>query len=409
MSAPLAKTRVLDMSRILAGPWASQLLADLGAEVIKVERPGSGDDTRGWGPPFLEPGPGQTRGDAAYYLAANRGKHSLAIDIARPEGQAVIRKLVGKSDVLLENYKLGGLAKYGLDYASLAALNPRLVYCSITGFGQSGPYAAQAGYDFIIQGMAGLMSVTGRADEEPGGEPLKVGVAVSDLFTGLYATIGILAALQEREASGRGQYIDLSLFDTQVALLANQALNYLVSGRQPPRLGNAHPNIVPYQVFATRDGHLILAVGNDSQFRRFCELAGRPELAADERFATNAGRVENRALLIPLIDEVMAKRDRDDWLAALSAAGIPGGPINTLPQVFADPQVKARGLETETRRPDGTVIPGVANPLRFSRTPLATGKAPPGLAEDTGFVLREIAGLSDEEIDDLRRQGVVAA
>jgi crotonobetainyl-CoA:carnitine CoA-transferase CaiB-like acyl-CoA transferase len=408
LSAPLAKIRVLDMSRILAGPWAGQLLADLGAEVIKIERPGSGDDTRGWGPPFLPPSPDGARGDAAYYLAANRGKHSLAIDISRPEGQAVIRKLVEKSDVLLENYKLGGLAKYGLDYASLAPLNPRLVYCSITGFGQSGPYAAQAGYDFIIQGMAGLMSVTGRADEEPGGEPMKVGVAVSDLFTGLYATIGVLAALQEREASGRGQYIDLALFDTQVALLANQALNYMVSGRQPPRLGNAHPNIVPYQVFATRDGHLILAVGNDGQFRRFCELAGRPELAADARFATNAGRVENRAQLISVLDEVMATRDRDDWLATLSAVGIPCGPINTLAQVFADPQVAARGLKTESRRADGSVIPGLANPLRFSRTPLAPGKAPPALAEDTGFVLREVAGLGEAEIDDLRRRGVIA-
>ena len=406
MSGPLANIRVLDLSRVLAGPWATQMLADFGAEVIKIEKPGEGDDTRGWGPPFVTNGDGTT-GDAAYFQSANRGKHSVAIDMARADGQQLIRQLAATADVVIENFKVGGLKKYGLDHDSLKQVNPRLIYCSITGFGQDGPYARRAGYDFMIQGMGGIMSITGQPDGAPGAEPMKVGVAFADIFTGLHAVIGITAALFHRERTGQGQYLDLALLDSQVAVLANQALNYLVGGRAPARLGNAHPNIVPYQTFATGDGYIIVAVGNDRQFREYCALIGVPELADDARFASNRARVENRAALIPLLQPPMARKTTAAWVAALEAAAIPCGPINTLDQVFSDPQVKARGLKVELTREDGTVVPGVANPIRFSETPVVYDKAPPQLGADTDRVLGQMLGLSSDQIKALRRDGTV--
>lgn len=381
MPGPLEGYRVLELSRILAGPWAGQIFADMGAEVIKVERPGEGDDTRHWGPPWLADGAGNATGEAAYFLGTNRGKKSLTIDIASPEGQQRVRELAIVSDVLIENYKVGGLAKYGLDYASLQALNPRLVYCSITGFGQTGPYAHRAGYDFLLQGMGGLMSVTGEPDGRPGGGPQKVGVAVIDILTGLYASIAVQAALLERVRSGLGQYIDLALLDVGVACLANQAMNYLVGGTVPQRLGSAHPNIVPYQAFAAADGHLILAVGNDTQFRRFCEVAGWPTLADDPRYASNRGRVANREELCAYISVLIKTRTIDDWLAALEAVGVPCGPINTIDRVFADPQVRARGMVQALPHPSGVDVPVVRNPIRFSRTPIETVAAPPLLGQ----------------------------
>ena len=406
MTAPLASLRVLDLTRVLAGPWATQTLADLGAEVIKVEKPGEGDDTRGWGPPFVTK-PDGSSGDAAYFLSTNRGKRSVEIDMASPEGQALIRGLAERSDVLVENFKVGGLKKYGLDYESLKSHNPRLVYCSITGFGQTGPYAQRAGYDFMIQGMAGLMSITGQPDGAPGAEPMKVGVAFADIFTGLYATIGILAALAYREQSGEGQFIDMALLDSQVAVLANQALNYLVSGKPPTRLGNAHPNIVPYQTFATADGHIIIAVGNDRQFREFCRIAGVADLAADERFSSNRKRVENRAALVAPLAEAMRARTTAEWVAALEAAAVPCGPINRLDQVFADAQVKARGLSLDLTRPDGTVTPGVANPIRLSASPIEHTRAAPALGADTDEVLARVLGMDAGTIERLREAGVI--
>ncbi|HEV2747494.1 MAG TPA: CaiB/BaiF CoA-transferase family protein [Allosphingosinicella sp.] len=364
MDEPLAGLRVVELARILAGPWAGQLLADLGAEVIKVERPGSGDDTRGWGPPFVEKG-----GSAAYFHSCNRGKASVAIDLATSEGQERVRKLAADADVLIENFKVGGLARYGLDYRSLSQLNPRLVYCSITGFGQTGPYAARAGYDFMIQGMGGIMDLTG----DPEGEPQKIGVAFADIFTGVYATTAILAALRGREASGTGCHIDMALLDVQVAVLANQAMNYLVSGEVPHRMGNAHPNIAPYQSFAAADGFVIIAVGNDGQFRKLCELLGLPALAEDGRFLSNAGRVRNRDALSAALAAPLRQRQRDELLAALSGAGVPAGPINDLAQVFADPQVIARGMRNET---DG--VPAVASPIVIDgRRQVAAGGSPP--------------------------------
>src|SRR6266550_803283 len=341
MPGPLAHLTILDLSRVLAGPWCTQLLADLGATVIKIERPGTGDDTRAWGPPYLKDADGSDTSEAAYYLCCNRGKLSVAVDFTTEDGQTIVRDLARQVDVLVENYKVGGLAKYGLDYASIAALNPRLVYCSITGFGQDGPYAARAGYDFIIQGMGGFMSVTGERDDLPGGGPQKAGIAISDLMTGMYACTAILAAIAQRELSGAGQYIDVSLLDAQVAMMAVMNMNYLVSGTPPDRAGNAHQNIVPYQVFACADGHLILAVGNDAQFARFCEIAGKTEWARDPRFTANAERVKRRDVLVPLIEAVMHSRTQGEWLAALEAVGVPCGPINRLDQVFADPQVRA--------------------------------------------------------------------
>ncbi len=414
--APLSQIRVLELSRILAGPWAGQTLADLGARVIKVERPGTGDDTRSWGPPFAkrpgDPADGPT-GDAAYFLCANRGKRSVTIDFTQPEGQKIVRALARQSDVVIENFKVGGLEKYGLDYASLRADNPGLVYCSITGFGQTGPYRERPGYDFLIQGMSGLMSITGEPDSAPGGKPVKVGVAVTDLLTGLYAVIAIQGALAHRANTGVGQHIDLSLLDVQAAALANQALNYLVSGRAPGRLGNAHPNIVPYEAFQTSDGHIILAVGNDAQFARFCEVAGRRELADDARFASNPSRVENRDSLIPLLKKLLKARSSADWLAALEQAGVPCGPINDIEQLFADPQVKARGLQIAIPDPDrtaggdGSAQPGVASPIRFSETPIQYELPPPRLGQHTDEVLREELQLDAAERERLRDLGVI--
>ncbi len=406
MPGPLTGLRVLDLSRVLAGPWATQILADFGAEVIKIEKPGEGDDTRGWGPPFLTNADG-TKGDAAYFLSANRGKWSVAIDMATAEGQRLIRDLAAKSDIVMENFKVGGLRKYGLDYESLKAVNPSLIYCSLTGFGQTGPYAQRAGYDFMIQGMGGIMSVTGQPDGTPGAEPMKVGVAFADIFTGLYCVIAIEAALFHRARTGQGQYIDVALLDTQVGVLANQALNYLVGGTPPTRLGNAHPNIVPYQTFATTDGHIIMAVANDRQFREYCAIIGVPQLAEDERFRLNRGRVVNRAELIPLLVEPMRARTTAEWVAAFESAAIPCGPINSIDQVFANEQVLARGLQIGLTREDGVQVPGVANPVVFSETPVDYAKAPPRLGDGTARVLREVLGMGAEEIDHLRAQQVI--
>lgn len=400
MAGPLSHIRVLELSRVLAGPWSAQTLADLGADVIKVERPGAGDDTRAWGPPWA--------GDqSAYFLSTNRGKRSITIDFERPEGQELVRKLAAQADVVIENFKVGGLVKYGLDYDSLKAVNPRLVYCSITGFGQTGPYRNRAGYDFMIQGMGGLMSITGQPDGEPGGGPVKVGVAVTDIFTGLYATIGIMGALAHRDRTGEGQQVDLALLDVQVAVLANQAMNCLVGGKAPQRLGNAHPNIVPYQAFATRDGHIILAVGNDGQFAKFCTVAGRPELAKDERYATNPARVANRKELVPLLEEVIRTRDSHDWLSALEEVGVPCGPINDLTAVFEDPQVKARNIHQDLPHPTQGSVPTVASPIRYSGTPLVHDTAPPTLGQHTDAVLAESLGLSEADIASLRDRGVI--
>jgi crotonobetainyl-CoA:carnitine CoA-transferase CaiB-like acyl-CoA transferase len=402
----LAGLRVLDLSRVLAGPWASQLLGDLGADVIKVEKPGSGDDTRGWGPPWLADVDGEPTTDAAYFLCTNRNKRSLTVDMTRPEGQAILRELAAKADVVLENFKVDGLKTYGLDYKSLAAINPRLVYCSITGFGQDGPYAARAGYDFLIQGMGGLMSVTGRADSEDGAGPQKVGVALTDILTGLYAGNAILAALLHREKTGQGQHIDLALLDVQVACLANQAMNYLVSGKAPQRMGNGHPNIVPYQDFPTADGDMILAIGNDGQFTRFCELAGHGEWAGDERFATNAARVKHRAELLPLLRQATVMKTTAEWIALLESAAVPCGPINDLAAVFADPQVSHRRLHVDLPHAAGGKAPQVANPIRYSVTPVAYDRAPPTLGQDTEAILKEL-GRSPGEIATLRAAGTI--
>jgi crotonobetainyl-CoA:carnitine CoA-transferase CaiB-like acyl-CoA transferase len=405
---PLSHLTVLDLSRVLAGPWCTQLLADLGAEVIKIEKPGSGDDTRSWGPPFLKDAQGRDTEEAAYYLACNRGKKSVAVDFTQSEGQAIVRDLACGADIVVENFKVGGLKKYRLDYPSLAAINPRLVYCSITGFGQTGPYRERAGYDFIIQGMGGFMSVTGERDDLPGGGPQKAGIAISDLMTGMYACTAILAAIAHRELSGAGQYIDVSLFDTQVAMMAVMNMNYLVSGTAPGRAGNAHQNIVPYQVFTCADGHLILAVGNDAQFARFCEVADKPEWARDPRFAANAERVKRRDVLVPLIDAVMRTRTQDEWLAALETVGVPCGPINRLDQVFADPQLLARGMRIDLPHPLSGTVPQVGNPLHFSATSVAYTHAPPLLGEHTAAVLSQRLGLSAESLADLAAHGIVA-
>lgn len=398
MSGPLSHVRVLELARILAGPWAGQVLADLGASVVKVERPQGGDDTRSWGPPFAE----GTR-ESAYFLSTNRGKRSITVDFEAAEGQSLIRALAENCDVLVENFKVGGLKKYGLDWETLRAINPRLIYCSITGFGQDGPYAHRAGYDFAIQAMGGLMSVTGAAD----GEPMKVGVAVTDVFTGLYAAIAILGALTHRERTGEGQWIDLSLLDTQVAVLANQALNYLVSGRPPGRLGNAHPNIVPYQAFATATGHMVIAVGNDGQFGRLCSVLGCGEWAADARFATNPARVANRAALVEMISKKLLARPAADWLAALEEVGVPAAPINDLGQVFADPQVTARGLRLDLAHPTAGCVPSVASPIRYSATPLSYERAPPLLGADTAAVLKEWLSLDVSDLSRLSAAGVI--
>ena len=406
-AAPLSHIRILDLSRVLAGPWCSQLLADLGAEVIKIERPGSGDETRAWGPPYLKDAEGKDTTEAAYYLAINRNKESVTVDLAHPEGQKIVRELAMKCDVVLENYKVGGLKKYGLDYESLSRLNPRLVYCSITGFGQNGPWADRPGYDFIIQGIGGLMSVTGEADGRPGGGPQKVGVALVDILTGLYAANAIQAALIEREKSGLGQHIDVSLLDTQVASLANLSLNYLCSGKSPQRMGNAHPNIAPYQVLATSDGHFIVAVGNDGQFRRFCEVLDLPGMADDDRFATNAARVRNRAELDAAIEARAKTQTKQYWLEKLEAADVPCGPINTLEEVFAEPQLAAREMLVTMPHPTAGNVRLVGNPIKLSRTPVSYRTPPPMLGEQTEMVLQNICKLTDEQINGLRETGTL--
>jgi len=403
----LDAVRVLDLTRVLAGPWCTQLLADLGADVIKVERPGSGDDTRAWGPPYLKDASGRDTTEAAYFLAANRGKRSVTIDISRPEGQQLVRRLVAQSDVLVENYKVGQLAGYGLDYASLAAINPRLVYCSITGFGQDGPYKDRAGYDFIIQAMAGFMSITGERDDLPGGGPQKAGVAISDLMTGLYAAVAILAAVLQRQHTGRGQHIDMALLDTAIAMLANMNTNYLTTGKAPGRAGNAHQNIVPYQVFHAADGEVVIAVGNDSQYARFCEIAGRPDLATDPRYAKNADRVRNRNQLVPLLEAIVGEKPAAFWADRLEAAGVPCGPINSIAQALADPQALARGLRIGLPHPTAGTVPLVGTPIRMSDSPPAYRRPPPLLGEHTEEVLREQAGFDVEAIAALRSRGIV--
>jgi crotonobetainyl-CoA:carnitine CoA-transferase CaiB-like acyl-CoA transferase len=398
--AALAGVRVLDLSRVLAGPWATQILGDLGAEVIKIERPGAGDDTRHWGPPFTQRPDGR-QGDAAYYLAANRNKRSVTIDFAKPEGAELVRRLAPHCQILVENFKTGGLKKYGLDYATISAINPSIVYCSITGFGQNGPYSKRAGYDYIIQGMGGLMSLTG----EPAGEPMKSAVAVADLFTGMYATVAILAALRHAERTGQGQHIDASLLDSQVAMLANLGANYLVSGETPQRLGNQHASVAPYQVLATADGHIILAVGNDGQFRDFCAVAGLG-LCDDPRFSTNEARVLNRTELTAALVRIMATKTTAQWIALLEDAGVPCGPINTLDQVYADPHVVARGAVESVTRADGGEVKLAANPLRMSETPPQTRLPPPLLGQDTEQVLNDLLKLDSAELRLLRDKGV---
>jgi crotonobetainyl-CoA:carnitine CoA-transferase CaiB-like acyl-CoA transferase len=402
----LSHIRVLDLSRVLAGPWAAQTLGDLGAEIIKIERPGSGDDTRLWGPPYLKDRQGRDTADAAYFLCANRNKKSLAIDLTQPAGQALVRELAQGCDVLIENFKVGSLKQYGLDHASLMALNPRLVYCSITGFGQDGPYAHRAGYDFLMQGMGGLMSITGRADGEEGAGPVKVGVALTDILTGLYASTAILAALQSREVTGQGQHIDLALLDVQVACLANQGMNHLY-GKEPVRMGNAHPNTVPYQDFPTADGYMILAIGNDSQFANFCVASGHPEWAEDPRFRIGSARVANRQVLIPMLRQLTVGRPTHEWVALLEKAGVPCGPINRVADVFDDPQVRARGTQISMAHPVGGDIPLVASPIRLSGTPVQYRSAPPLLGQHSREVLAEVLGLSSDAIANLIEQGVV--
>jgi crotonobetainyl-CoA:carnitine CoA-transferase CaiB-like acyl-CoA transferase len=388
-SGPLAHIRVLDLSRVMAGPWAGQVLADLGADVIKVERPGAGDDTRGWGPPFLKNKAGNDTRDAGYFLAVNRGKRSIALDLADAEGQRIVRALAARADIVLENFKAGALRKFGLDYAALSAVNPRLIYCSITGFGQDGPRRDAAAYDFMIQGMCGLMSVTGEADGKPGGGPQKVGVPIVDIMTGMYAAVAVLAALARR-ATGRGDHIDIGMLDVGVAMLANQAMNALLSGRTPARNGNAHPNIQPQDVFAARDGHLVLAVGNDEQFARLCAVLDRSELAQDERFRTNAARVRNNAALTPIIAAILSGRERAHWVDACGRAGVPCGPINTIPEALADPQIRHRGMVIELAHALAGRVPQVASPMRFANAPLAYERAPPLLGEHTEEILREL-------------------
>jgi formyl-CoA transferase len=403
----LSHIRVLDLTRVLAGPWCAQTLADLGADVIKVERPGVGDDTRHWGPPYLTTPDGADTREAAYYICANRNKRSVTVDIATPEGQKIVRELAAASDVVLENYKVGQLEKYGLDYASLAKIKPDLVYCSVTGFGQTGPLAERAGYDFIVQGMGGFMSITGERDGLPGGGPQKAGVAIADLMTGMYASVAVLAALAHRDRTGAGQHIDMALLDVQVAMLANMGSNYLASGQPPTRWGNAHPNIVPYQAFQTNDGWIIVAVGNDMQFRKFVEAGGRAELAEDPRFATNPERVRHRDTLVPIIAEMVGTRGKHEWIECLETAGVPCGPINDLGEVFENEQVRARGMRVDVPHPSGATAALVRNPIRMSATPPQVRSAPPMLGEHTEAVLRELLGYDETAIAELRARQVI--
>ena len=407
MAGPLSGIKVLDLSRILAGPWSTQLLADLGADVVKVERPLTGDDTRGWGPPFLRCGDDESVGESAYFLSANRGKRSIAVNISSAEGQAIIRQLAAKADVFVENYKVGDMKRYGLDHASLSELNPRLVYCSITGFGQTGPYKHRAGYDFVVQAMGGLMSITGESDDLPGGGPQKCGVPIADLMTGMYSTVAILSAVLERNVSGKGQYIDMSLLDTQVAWLANQGSNYLVSGEKPRRWGNAHPNLVPYQSFTAKDGSLIVAVGNDRQFVAMCDALGLGALAIDERYKTNAGRLKNRGLLIAELSEAFLQLSVAECLSRLEEVGVPAGPILSIPQALANEHVRARKMLLELPHSRGASAPQIANPIKFSRTPVDYTRAPPALGEHTDEVLINDLGWSQDQIRESRAAGTI--
>jgi crotonobetainyl-CoA:carnitine CoA-transferase CaiB-like acyl-CoA transferase len=407
MPGVLSHIRVLDLSRVLAGPWATQILADLGAEVIKIERPGVGDETRAWGPPFLKDREGADTTESGYFLCANRNKKSVTLDLASPTAQQLLVQLAARSDVLVENFKVGGLRQYGLDYESLKERMPQLVYCSITGFGQKGPYAGRAGYDFLIQGLGGLMSITGQPDGEAGAGPMKTGVAVTDIMTGLYASTAILAALMDRDRTGAGQHVDIALLDVQIACLANQAMNYLTTGQAPRRLGNAHPNVVPYQDFPTADGAVILAIGNDTQFRNFCAVAGAPALADDPRFDSNSRRVEHRAALLPLLREITRQQPTTAWLEALEKAGVPCGPINDIAGVFSDPHVLARGLRRDLPHHRGTA-PTVASPIRLSATPVEYRSAPPMLGQHTQEILQDVLELDEHDIARLQRDGVIA-
>lgn len=397
MSGPLSHVRVLDLSRVMAGPWATQILADLGADVIKVERPGAGDDTRGWGPPFLKDKYGAETRESGYFLSVNRGKRSITLDLDSPSGRTTVRALAARSDIVVENFKVGTLARYGLDYDSLKQVNPRLIYCSITGFGQSGPRAQQAAYDFMIQGMCGLMSVTGEPDDRPGGGPEKVGVPIVDIMTGMYATVAVLAALAHRTETGRGDFIDLAMLDVGSAFLANQAMNYLVSGKPPRRTGNAHPNIQPQDVYPTRDGHLVLAVGNDAQFVKFCAVVQRPELAQDPRFSTNPARARNRTELAAIISDVLVQQDLSYWLERLATAGVPSGPINTVPMVFEDEQICHRGMLSHIPHPLADTLPQVVSPIRFRESALTFQQPPPLLGQHTAEILAELGIESIEE------------
>ncbi len=405
-SGPLAHVKVLDLSRILAAPWASQILADLGADVVKVERPGQGDDTRGWGPPFLADADGRDTREAGYHLAVNRGKKSITLRIDRPEGRAIVEELARWADIVLENYKVGTLERYGLDEASLRRINPRLIYCSVTGFGQTGPRREQPAYDFLIQAMGGLMSVTGERDDKPGGGPQKVGVPIVDLMTGMYTAVAVLAALARRNETGIGDAIDIAMMDVQVATLANQAMNYLISGKPPRRGGNAHPNIQPQDVFACRDGMIILACGNDSQFVRLCQALGHPEWATDERFVVNARRARNVEALTALLRDELGQRSREEVIAALDSAGVPCGPINSIPEVFAEPQVRSRQMLRHIPHPCGVDVPQVASPLRFASAQLGYDRPPPLLGQHTDAVLKSL-GYSDDRIAALRSAGIV--
>ncbi len=407
MAGPLSHIKVLDLSRVLAAPWAGQNLADLGAQVIKVERPGSGDDSRAFGPPWLKNPAGADTKESAYFAAANRGKRSITINMSKPEGQDLVRKLAAEVDVLLENYKFGDLARYGLGYEDLRKINPRLIYCSVTGFGQTGPYRERPGYDFMIQGMGGLMSITGERDDLPGGGPQRVGVPIVDIMTGMYASIAVCAAIAHRAESGVGQHLDLALLDTQAAFLANQAMNYLATGEAPGRLGNAHPNIVPYQTFKTSDGDIILACGNDNLFNKFCEIAGCPELAKDPRFFTNAKRVENREEITAQLNAIFKLRTTRAWVDSLEAAGVPNGPINNIAQMFTEPQVVARGVKIEMNHPTAGQVSLVASPMRFSETPVEYKLPPPTLGQHTQEILREMLQLDDAEIAQLHASKIV--
>ncbi|MFZ6849654.1 CaiB/BaiF CoA transferase family protein [Undibacterium sp. RuRC25W] len=403
----LGHIRVLDLTRVLAGPWCAQNLADLGAEIIKVERPGCGDDTRSWGPPYLKDGDGNSTTEAAYYLAANRSKQAITVDIATPEGQAIIRELAAISDVVLENYKVGQLKKYGLDYESLRQVKPDLVYCSITGFGQDGPYAHRAGYDFIVQGMGGFMSLTGERDDLPGGGPQKAGIAITDLMTGMYATIAVMAALTHRDRTGEGQYVDMALLDVQVAMLANMNMNYLTTGNPPKRWGNAHPNIVPYQTFATADGHIIVAAGNDGQYKKFVHAGGRSELAKDPRFSTNPARVQHRDTLVPILADMVKLKTKADWLILLETAGVPCGPINKLNEVFEDPQVKARQMQIDLPHPTAGTVKLVASPMKLSATPINYASAPPLLGQHTDSVLQRLLNYDANQLASLKEKHII--